>query len=110
MSLPTDLRATDKGLIIDLYLVFVCPKCGSLRYAREGQKRAVCFKCSYQIPVDPRKIRIVYKTAEKEQAIDVLQKMKMKQGKIEERQTKLSTLVDHGKNGLLSSKDESDRK
>jgi len=74
-----------------LHLVFRCPKCGSLRYAKEGQKRALCFKCGYQIPVDLRRIRILYKTAKREEAIIIIQQLKMEQGALEKRQTKLST-------------------
>jgi DNA-directed RNA polymerase subunit M/transcription elongation factor TFIIS len=60
-------------------MVFVCPKCGSLRYAKEGQKTAMCFKCGYQVPIVPHKIKIIYKTDEREDAIKALQKLKMKQ-------------------------------
>ncbi len=72
-----------------MYLVFMCPRCGSLRYAKEGQKTARCFKCKYQVPINPRRIKIVYKTDSREQAIIALQKLKMKQGMKEEGQTKL---------------------
>ena len=72
-----------------LYLVFMCPKCGSLRYVRAGQKTARCFKCRSTVLVNPRKIRIVYKTDSREQAIIALQKLKMKQGMKEAEQTKL---------------------
>jgi predicted RNA-binding Zn-ribbon protein involved in translation (DUF1610 family) len=28
---------------LNVYLVFVCPKCGSIRYAKEGQSAAKVF-------------------------------------------------------------------
>ena len=46
----------------------MCPRCGSLRYARENQKTAGCFKCGYRMTVDPAKIRILFKTDKSEEA------------------------------------------
>ena len=59
----------------------MCPRCGSVRYARKGQKTALCFKCGYRMAVDPFKIRILFKTARIEEAIAALEKHKMRRGK-----------------------------
>lgn len=61
-----------------LYLVFMCPKCGALRYAKASQKTALCFGCGYQIPLDPNKIRVLFRTDSSEEAIEAVQKYKMK--------------------------------
>ena len=47
----------------------MCPRCGSLRYAREEQKTAKCFKCGYRMNIDPFKIWILLKTARGDVAI-----------------------------------------
>ena len=59
----------------------MCPRCGSLRYARNGQKTALCFKCGYRMTINPFKIRILFKTAKIEEARAALEKHKMKRGK-----------------------------
>ena len=59
----------------------MCPRCGSLRYARENQKTAGCFKCGYRMTVDPAKIRILFKTDKSEEAIAVVQKYKIERGR-----------------------------
>lgn len=64
-----------------MYLVFMCPKCGSIRFAREGQKTAICFKCGYQIPLDPPKVRILAKAERSREAIAAVQELKMQQRK-----------------------------
>ncbi|MCK4953433.1 DUF1922 domain-containing protein [Candidatus Bathyarchaeota archaeon] len=64
-----------------MYLVFMCPRCGSLRYARENQKTAGCFKCGYRMTVDPTKIRILFKTDKSEEAIAAVQKYKITRGR-----------------------------
>jgi len=64
-----------------MYLVFVCPKCGALRYAKAGQKNALCFGCGYKVPIDSTKIRILFKTKDREKAMEVVQGYKMKLGK-----------------------------
>lgn len=71
-------------------MVFMSPRCGPLRYARKGQKTARCFKCRYRVPIDPQKIRIVYKTDRRQQAIAALQELKMRRGMNGEGQNKLS--------------------
>ena len=64
-----------------MYFVFMCPRCGSLRYAREEQKTAKCFKCGYRMIIDPFKVRILFKTARRDVAIAAVQKHKMRRGK-----------------------------
>jgi len=59
----------------------MCPRCGSLRYARESQKTALCFKCGYCMTVDPFKIRVLFKTTRAEEAMAALEKYKMRRGK-----------------------------
>jgi len=56
----------------------MCPKCGALRYAKAGQKTALCFGCGYQIPLDLNKIRVLFKTERVKKAIEAVQKYKMK--------------------------------
>jgi len=58
----------------------MCPRCGSMRYAREGQKTARCFECGYQIPLDPTKVRILARLEKSREAIAAVQELKMRQG------------------------------
>ena len=69
------------GSLSKLYFVFVCPRCGSLRYARESQKTARCFTCGYRVPIDPARIRILFKTEKSEEAMAAVQNYKMRRGK-----------------------------
>jgi len=62
-----------------VYLVFMCPRCGSIRYAREGQKTARCFECGYQIPLDLSRIRILARVERSREAVSAVQKLKMQQ-------------------------------
>lgn len=62
-----------------MYLVFMCPKCGRIRYAQEDQKTAKCFACGYQIPLYHTKVRILAKTESSKEARAVVQKMKMRE-------------------------------
>ena len=64
-----------------MYLIFICPRCGAIRYAREGQKTARCFECGYQVPLDPTKVRVLAKAEKSKEAIAVVQELKMRQGK-----------------------------
>lgn len=64
-----------------MYLILKCPKCGSIRYAKEGQKTAKCLKCGYQIPLDPTKVRILAKAEKTRDAIAAVQEIKMRQRK-----------------------------
>ncbi|MEM2152923.1 MAG: DUF1922 domain-containing protein [Candidatus Bathyarchaeia archaeon] len=56
--------------------MFSCPKCGLIRYAREGQKTARCPGCNYQIRIDPEKIRILAKAEGVRDAIDIVKAYK----------------------------------
>lgn len=64
-----------------MYVIFVCPKCGAIRYAREGQKTAGCFECGYQIRLDPTKVRILAKAEKSKDALEAVQELKMRQRK-----------------------------
>jgi hypothetical protein len=61
----------------------MCPRCSSIRYAKESQKTALCFECSHQIPLDPTKVRILAKARKSRDAISAVQELKMRQGKRE---------------------------
>jgi DNA-directed RNA polymerase subunit M/transcription elongation factor TFIIS len=59
-------------------LVILCPRCGSVRYSKGGQKTAACFKCGHRIKLDPMKVRIIFKTDKRREAIEAVKKYKMK--------------------------------
>lgn len=65
----------------ELYVVFICPKCGSVRYSKSKHKKALCFNCGYQISIDPSKIRILFRTSKREKAMEAVKEYKMKLGK-----------------------------
>jgi len=58
------------------YIIFNCPKCGLVRYAREGQKTARCPGCNYQIRIDPEKIRVLVKVRDVRDAIEIVKAYK----------------------------------
>jgi len=60
------------------YLVFVCPRCGAVRYAKEGQKAAQCFRCGFRIPLGSPKTRILVKTRTVDEAIEAVRSYKMR--------------------------------
>jgi len=60
------------------YLVFLCPKCGSVRYSRSDHKTAVCFRCGYQMLIEASKVQIISKTNEIREAIEAVKRYKMK--------------------------------
>ncbi|MBS7639096.1 MAG: DUF1922 domain-containing protein [Candidatus Bathyarchaeia archaeon] len=60
------------------YIIFACPRCGMVRYAREGQKTARCLKCGYQIQIDAQKIRILARAKNVRDAIDLTKIYKAK--------------------------------
>jgi len=64
-----------------VYLVFVCLRCGAVRYAKAGQKSALCFGCGYRVTIDSTKIRILFKTRDREKAMEAVQGYKMRLGK-----------------------------
>lgn len=65
-------------VVLDNYIIFACPKCGSIRYAREGQKTAKCMKCGYQIQVNPRKIKVLAKARDAREAVEAVKVFKAK--------------------------------
>ncbi|MBS7654213.1 DUF1922 domain-containing protein [Candidatus Bathyarchaeota archaeon] len=60
------------------YIVFICPRCGLARYAKEGQKTAKCLGCGYQIQINPQKIRIIAKAENMEEAINIVKFYKIR--------------------------------
>jgi len=60
------------------YLVFLCPRCGSIRYSKGEQKTAKCFRCGYQILIDPSRVKVLYETSERTDALEAVKKYKMK--------------------------------
>ena len=60
------------------YIVFLCPKCGAIRYSRGDQKTASCFKCGYRIKLDHMKIKILFKTDKRAEAIEAVKRYKIK--------------------------------
>lgn len=52
------------------YIVFACPKCGMVRYAREGQKTAKCLKCGYQIHMSISEVRILARAKDARDAVE----------------------------------------
>ncbi|MBS7606776.1 DUF1922 domain-containing protein [Candidatus Bathyarchaeota archaeon] len=60
------------------YIVFACPKCGMIRYAREGQKTAKCLKCGYQIRMDPTGVRVLAKAKDARDAVELVKLYKAK--------------------------------
>lgn len=54
------------------YIVFICPRCGLARYAKEGRKTAKCLGCGYRIQINPQKIRIIAKAESVEEAINIV--------------------------------------
>lgn len=63
---------------VKAYLVFICPRCGSIRYSEEGRKTAMCFRCGYKIVINSQKTRILLKTRKAEEAIEAVKRYKMK--------------------------------
>jgi len=60
------------------YVIFACPRCGLVRYAKDGQKTAKCLRCNYQIQIDPQKIRILAKAKNVRDAIDLVKVYKVR--------------------------------
>ena len=61
-----------------LYIVLLCPRCGSVRYAKEGQKTAQCLRCGYKIPLNPLKVKILLRTRSREAAVEAVKRFKVK--------------------------------
>lgn len=60
------------------YIVFICPKCGAARYAKEGRRTARCLKCGYQIKISPIKVKIIARTKTVNEAIEIVKLYKIK--------------------------------
>ncbi|MCW4019745.1 MAG: DUF1922 domain-containing protein [Candidatus Bathyarchaeota archaeon] len=60
------------------YIVFLCPRCGAVRYARAGQRTAKCFECGYKIPLSAGKTRILLRTRRVEDAMEAVKRYKEK--------------------------------
>jgi len=60
------------------YLVFLCPRCGSVRYSKKEQKTAKCFRCGYQILIDSVRAETIFETDKRTEAIEAVKKYKMK--------------------------------
>lgn len=58
------------------YIIFSCPKCGLVRYAREGQKTARCPGCNYQIRINLERIKVLARVNDVRDAIDVVKAYK----------------------------------
>ncbi|MEM2110577.1 MAG: DUF1922 domain-containing protein [Candidatus Bathyarchaeia archaeon] len=63
---------------MNTYLIIACPRCGSIRYAKDNQKTAECLKCGYQITLNSLKTRILMRTRNVKEAIEAVKKYKMK--------------------------------
>jgi len=70
----------EERLQLGRYIVFICPRCGTPRYGREGQKTAKCFSCGFIIPLIPLKTRILLRTESLRIAKETVNKYKMKRG------------------------------
>ncbi|MEM1581111.1 MAG: DUF1922 domain-containing protein [Candidatus Bathyarchaeia archaeon] len=60
------------------YILFACPKCGLVRYAKEGQKTAKCLRCSHQIQINPQKIRVLARAKNVKDAVELVKIYKIK--------------------------------
>ena len=60
------------------YLIFLCPKCRSVRYAREGQRTAKCFECGQTVPLEFGKTRILLRVGNARDAVEAVKTYKMK--------------------------------
>ncbi len=66
------------GRRLSPYLIFLCPKCGSVRYAREGQRTAKCFECGQTVPLGFGKIRVLLRVSNAKDAVEAVKTYKMK--------------------------------
>ncbi|MEM2273238.1 MAG: DUF1922 domain-containing protein [Candidatus Bathyarchaeia archaeon] len=63
---------------MDDYIIFACPKCTSIRYAKEDQKTAKCLKCGYQMQIHPNKIVILARAKNVKEAVEKVKILKIK--------------------------------
>lgn len=61
---------------MDDYIIFACPRCGTIRYAKEGQKTARCLKCGYQMQVHPDKVKVFGKARDSREAVEIVKALK----------------------------------
>lgn len=66
------------GIDLADYIIFACPRCGLVRYAKDSQKTAKCLGCKYQIQIDPQRIRILARAKNVRDAIDLVKVYKVK--------------------------------
>jgi len=59
------------------YVLFGCPKCHNLTYARTDRKTTLCRKCGYRIKIDFAKIQPLYTTDSTKQIIETIKKAKI---------------------------------
>lgn len=59
------------------YIVILCPRCGSIRYAEDWRKTAKCFNCGYRIRLRDPEVRILYKTGRRDEAVEAVKRYKM---------------------------------
>lgn len=60
------------------YIIFACPKCGTIRYAREGQRTAKCLKCGYQVRMDLTGVRVLARAKDARDAVELVKLYKAK--------------------------------
>lgn len=58
------------------YIIFACPKCNTVRYAKERQKTAKCLKCGCQIQIHLSKIVILARAKNAREAIEIVKALK----------------------------------
>lgn len=66
------------GFPLDDYIVFACPRCRTIRYAKEGQKTAKCLKCGYQMQIHPDKIVVLARAKDAREALETVKILKVK--------------------------------
>jgi len=65
----------------EYYLVFICPRCGAIRYAKEGTRTAECFGCGFHVPIIASRVQILFRTTRREEAIEFVKRYKMNLGR-----------------------------
>lgn len=67
-----------EGKCLANYMVFACPKCKLIRYAKEGQKTAKCVGCGHQIQLNPYKIKVLARAKNVREATELVKLFKIK--------------------------------
>ncbi|MCS7119862.1 MAG: DUF1922 domain-containing protein [Candidatus Bathyarchaeota archaeon] len=60
------------------YLIFSCPRCGAVRYAKQGQRTAECFTCGLKISIQDSRTKVLLRTDRLDEAIEAVKKYKMR--------------------------------